>query len=230
MFFDKKGIPNQDLNLKKIRIPGKKTINDHLKCTDYDFVDFIQKCLLWDPAKRMTPEMAKVHKWISKGSEVSIARSSKDKKQMVTVDLSETRDQSCKYEDPKKNISYRNVNTKEPLAKKMTLDMANAKLHESINGARMNLNISSASNENKVLGLPRKPEQAHNTNANNKINILKEKLKNAAECGGIITNALKRDEPKKKISLFLNLMNGCSLSQLTNDSFLTNRSPKATIL
>ncbi len=35
-----------------------------LKCPDSDFVDFLQRCLVWDPEERITPEAALDHPWI----------------------------------------------------------------------------------------------------------------------------------------------------------------------
>lgn len=34
---------------------------------DPDFTDFVQKCLEWNPQKRMTPDMALKHVWVLKG-------------------------------------------------------------------------------------------------------------------------------------------------------------------
>ncbi|XP_076045033.1 dual specificity tyrosine-phosphorylation-regulated kinase 2-like [Oratosquilla oratoria] len=45
--------------------PGSKTLQTALKgCNDPLFLDFIQRCLDWDPATRMTPTQALRHGWL----------------------------------------------------------------------------------------------------------------------------------------------------------------------
>jgi len=45
--------------------PGSKTMQTALKgCDDPLFLDFIHRCLDWDPASRMTPESALNHAWL----------------------------------------------------------------------------------------------------------------------------------------------------------------------
>ena len=39
----------------KTRKPNTKTLNGVLRCKDENFLDLIQKCLQWDPEKRITP-------------------------------------------------------------------------------------------------------------------------------------------------------------------------------
>ncbi|KAM4771121.1 dual specificity tyrosine-phosphorylation-regulated kinase 2-like [Rhinophrynus dorsalis] len=47
--------------------PGSRTMTSALKgCKDSLFIDFIKKCLEWDPALRMTPSQALQHSWIKK--------------------------------------------------------------------------------------------------------------------------------------------------------------------
>ena len=36
-----------------------------LKCTDASFLDLLQKCFLWDPGQRITPDQALSHPWIT---------------------------------------------------------------------------------------------------------------------------------------------------------------------
>ena len=40
-------------------------------CEDAYFIDFLKRCLEWDPAKRMTPHQALSHVWIRKKSQSS---------------------------------------------------------------------------------------------------------------------------------------------------------------
>lgn len=49
----------------KIRRPGTKSIPQALRCHDILFIDFIEKCLRWDPRQRMRPHEALRHEWIA---------------------------------------------------------------------------------------------------------------------------------------------------------------------
>ncbi|KAI9310104.1 kinase-like domain-containing protein [Dichotomocladium elegans] len=50
----------------KKRKPGSKTLLHMLRgCPDIVFVDFIKKCLRWDPSRRMQPQEAFHHEWIA---------------------------------------------------------------------------------------------------------------------------------------------------------------------
>ena len=45
--------------------PGTKSLQTALKgCNDPLFLDFIKRCLEWDPAQRITPNMALKHSWL----------------------------------------------------------------------------------------------------------------------------------------------------------------------
>lgn len=49
--------------------PGSKQFTTALKgCDDPRFLDFIKKCLVWDPALRMTPTVALKHEWLRRHS------------------------------------------------------------------------------------------------------------------------------------------------------------------
>lgn len=65
LFFDSRGIPRCITNSKgRKRKPASKTISQALRCNDTVFIDFVSKCLEWDPKKRMTPEEAAHHEWL----------------------------------------------------------------------------------------------------------------------------------------------------------------------
>lgn len=51
----------------KIRKPASKNLNEILESDDQSFVDFVQRCLHWDPARRMSPDEALRHAWILEG-------------------------------------------------------------------------------------------------------------------------------------------------------------------
>jgi len=51
----------------KVRKPGTKVLEDILECSDQSFVNFVERCLEWDPEKRMSPDEAIRHQWILEG-------------------------------------------------------------------------------------------------------------------------------------------------------------------
>ncbi|XP_042608860.1 dual specificity tyrosine-phosphorylation-regulated kinase 4-like isoform X1 [Cyprinus carpio] len=68
LFFDSKGNPRNITNSKgKKRRPNSKDIASVLKTNDPQFLDFIRRCLVWDPTKRMTPDEGMQHEWITEG-------------------------------------------------------------------------------------------------------------------------------------------------------------------
>ncbi|BGP01393.1 serine/threonine protein kinase, CMGC, dual-specificity [Rhodotorula toruloides] len=82
LFFDSTGAPRPVVNSKgRRRRPGSKTLAHVLKTDDELFVDFIAKCLAWDPDRRLKPDQAMRHPWIAQsrsGGQSSIpARSSR---------------------------------------------------------------------------------------------------------------------------------------------------------
>ncbi|CAL8236011.1 unnamed protein product, partial [Arctogadus glacialis] len=70
VFFDMEG------TLKYIRLnnsgekllPGSNRLESLLGTSDPDLLDFIKRCLDWDPSKRMTPSQALKHAWMMKTS------------------------------------------------------------------------------------------------------------------------------------------------------------------
>ncbi|XP_026878044.2 dual specificity tyrosine-phosphorylation-regulated kinase 4 isoform X1 [Electrophorus electricus] len=68
LFFDSKGNPRNITNSKgKKRSPNSKDLASMLKTNDPMFLDFIRRCLVWDPTKRMTPDEGIQHEWIHEG-------------------------------------------------------------------------------------------------------------------------------------------------------------------
>lgn len=68
LFFDSKGNPRSMTNSKgKKRQVNGKELNAALKTNDALFVDFLHRCLDWDPSTRLTPDEAFQHEWIQEG-------------------------------------------------------------------------------------------------------------------------------------------------------------------
>lgn len=46
-------VPN---SRSKIRKPGTKVLEDILECDDHSFVNFVERCLDWNPETRLSPD------------------------------------------------------------------------------------------------------------------------------------------------------------------------------
>ncbi|KAL1491645.1 hypothetical protein ABEB36_012209 [Hypothenemus hampei] len=69
LFFDSRGNPRCITNSKgRKRKPGSRSLSMVLRCTDPLFIDFVSKCLEWNPKRRMTPSEALCHSWIQSGT------------------------------------------------------------------------------------------------------------------------------------------------------------------
>ena len=74
LFFDSMGKPRLTVSSKgRRRRPSSKDLRQALKCDDEAFLDFISRCLRWDPARRMNPHEAGCHEFIT-GSKVNPVR------------------------------------------------------------------------------------------------------------------------------------------------------------
>jgi dual specificity tyrosine-phosphorylation-regulated kinase 2/3/4 len=66
VFFDSMGKPRLSVSSKgRRRRPSSRDLRQALKCDDEAFLDFIARCLRWDPARRLTPHEASVHEYIT---------------------------------------------------------------------------------------------------------------------------------------------------------------------
>ncbi|KAF2689148.1 hypothetical protein K458DRAFT_291435 [Lentithecium fluviatile CBS 122367] len=66
LFFDSMGKPRVTVSTKgRRRRPSSKTLQQALKCDDEAFLDFISRCLRWDPERRMKPDEAMLHEFIT---------------------------------------------------------------------------------------------------------------------------------------------------------------------
>lgn len=66
LFFDSMGKPRLTVSSKgRRRRPSSKELRQVLKCDDEAFLDFITKCLKWDPSRRLTPNEASKHEFIT---------------------------------------------------------------------------------------------------------------------------------------------------------------------
>ncbi|TKC47737.1 hypothetical protein EI555_016427 [Monodon monoceros] len=62
---DPKGFPKNITNNRgRKRYPDSKDLTMVLKAYDTRFLDFLRKCLVWEPSLRVTPDQALKHAWI----------------------------------------------------------------------------------------------------------------------------------------------------------------------
>lgn len=67
-FFDEENLPLLIPNSRgKIRHPNTKKLSKFLKGSDENFIDLIKKCFEWNPTKRIKPDEAILHPWITVG-------------------------------------------------------------------------------------------------------------------------------------------------------------------
>ncbi|RYP11857.1 hypothetical protein DL765_007574 [Monosporascus sp. GIB2] len=72
LFFDSMGKPRLTVSSKgRRRRPSSKTLQQVLKCDDEPFLDFLGRCLRWDPDRRLKPEEAIRHEFIT-GQKTSV--------------------------------------------------------------------------------------------------------------------------------------------------------------
>ncbi|KAI0206958.1 hypothetical protein F4808DRAFT_15244 [Astrocystis sublimbata] len=66
LFFDSMGKPRLTVSTKgRRRRPSSKTLQQAIKCDDEPFLDFLARCLRWDPDRRLKPEEAVRHEFIT---------------------------------------------------------------------------------------------------------------------------------------------------------------------
>lgn len=66
LFFDSVGKPRSVISSKgRRRKPSSKTLSQAIKCQDEAFLDFLTRCLRWNPQSRLTPEAAMEHPFIT---------------------------------------------------------------------------------------------------------------------------------------------------------------------
>jgi dual specificity tyrosine-phosphorylation-regulated kinase 2/3/4 len=66
LFFDSVGKPRVTVSSKgRRRRPSSKTLQSAIKCDDDAFLDFLSLCLRWDPERRLKPEHAMQHEFIT---------------------------------------------------------------------------------------------------------------------------------------------------------------------
>ena len=88
LFFDSLGKPRLTVSSKgKRRRPSSKSLQQVLKCEDEAFLDFISRCLRWDPDRRLKPDEAIHHEFVS-GKKPAASRSTSMRPLLATTSSS----------------------------------------------------------------------------------------------------------------------------------------------
>lgn len=67
-FFDDMGYPFIMENIKGVKkYSGSKPISEMIECDDKNFLDFLKRCLDWNPLTRCDPNEALRHVWVLEG-------------------------------------------------------------------------------------------------------------------------------------------------------------------
>jgi dual specificity tyrosine-phosphorylation-regulated kinase 2/3/4 len=118
---DNHGGPRPVVNSKgRRRRPGTKSLAQVLRCSDDDFVDFISKCLTWDPEKRIKPQAAMRHPFVTSGRRTRVISPSPAKALLSSTSLSSRTKQMT--ETPKKS----QISAPTPLAARSSRTATNA--------------------------------------------------------------------------------------------------------
>jgi dual specificity tyrosine-phosphorylation-regulated kinase 2/3/4 len=150
LFFDSLGKPRLTVSSKgRRRRPSSKTLTQVLKCEDEIFLDFLGRCLRWDPDRRMKPDEAVRHEFIT------------GKKPTATT--TSTRTTTSRTDSPVKRtntISATGVNTNRPLPEPPATSFKNgtavrASPVKAIPASRRVSNVGSISTSTSSIGSKR---------------------------------------------------------------------------
>ena len=65
LYFEGENRPKLYTNSKgKRRLPGMRSLREILKGADIGLINLVEKCLEWDPSKRISPDEALLHPWM----------------------------------------------------------------------------------------------------------------------------------------------------------------------
>ena len=85
------------------RRPGTKTLSQVLRCDDDLFVDFVSKCLVWDPERRIKPQNAMRHPFITAGKRSKVSTPSSATAKALLSTASSLASRSKPTDTPKKS-------------------------------------------------------------------------------------------------------------------------------
>ncbi|XP_058446859.1 dual specificity tyrosine-phosphorylation-regulated kinase 2 isoform X2 [Malaya genurostris] len=174
LFFDSRGIPRCITNSKgRKRKPASKTISQALRCNDTVFIDFVSKCLEWDPKKRMTPEEAARHEWLQpSASSTYVSSKSKENSDHNQLSFMQKLQRSQPMTPNTILPEIKTPSTRQRYVKERVKDLESAQqqysLHRLYHARKTTLNASNNNNNNHSSSTN---ISNHNNNNNNNNNI-----------------------------------------------------------
>jgi dual specificity tyrosine-phosphorylation-regulated kinase 2/3/4 len=167
LFFDSLGKPRLTVSSKgRRRRPSSKELRQVLKCDDEAFIDFIARCLRWDPVRRLTPQEAMIHEFIT-----GVKMAPRTRPPLVTSNSSPikrvnsvtTPANSRPLPDPPAT-SFKNGTAVRPreAASNSPIKPLTSRRQSTVNGLQTGVGVKRASNGAAIAGsaLPRVPRSA----------------------------------------------------------------------
>ena len=151
LFFDSLGKPRVTVSSKgKRRRPSSKSLQQALKCDDEAFLDFIGRCLRWDPDRRIKPDDAINHEFITgKSAKVAAAAAAARPRTAPSNPSASLKRYNSLSQAPSNNLSR-------PLP-----DPPGTSLKP---GSGLRVSTSNTSSPSKVLGTPSQGKRHSNVN------------------------------------------------------------------
>jgi len=139
LFFDSLGKPRLTVSSKgRRRRPSSKDLKQTLKCDDEPFLDFIARCLRWDPARRLNPNDALNHEFVTgikpsfrSRSHVTVIASSPAKRLTRVTTPSSTRPLP---EPPATSVKNGCIIRNRDTSNNSPVKMTGSKRHSTVNG------------------------------------------------------------------------------------------------
>lgn len=164
LFFDSMGKPRLTVSSKgRRRRPSSKELRQVLKCDDEAFLDFIAKCLRWDPSRRLNPHHALAHEFVtgvklnSRRSQAIGASNSPIKRLNSTATSSATRPLPQLPSSSLKN----GVHTRQMEVASNSPNKSGPKRHSTINGSQTSFTAKRASHLPPLASISTLPKGAH---------------------------------------------------------------------
>lgn len=138
LFFDSLGKPRLTVSSKgRRRRPSSKDLRQALKCDDEAFLDFIARCLRWDPARRLNPNDAMNHEFIT-----GVKMSSRPRTHLATVNNSPGKRMSTAHvssaprplPDPPATLKHGTGTRSRDQSSNSPVKQGTAKRHSTVNG------------------------------------------------------------------------------------------------
>lgn len=105
-FFDSKGapLPRSKKAKGKVRIPDSLSVKNVLKTNDRYLLDFVERCLRWDPAMRIRPSAALDHRLFASATRMKRSSNNKEPAEVRKADRAKATTRSDSIEEDKRAV------------------------------------------------------------------------------------------------------------------------------